>query len=163
MTPTCHPERKYQSNGLCSPCYTVARRRGVGTTRMAICHPERSDYARGKCASCYEAAGARARRTAWPPERLRAWQDRANRRTRRWALKKLGLTEADYDALFEAQGGRCGICGREPGDAMLQLDHDHATLRPRGLLCGDCNRALGLLGDDIEGVAAALQYLQRTE
>jgi len=30
----------------------------------------------------------------------------------------------------------------------------------RGLLCRDCNRALGLLGDDLAAVEAALVYLR---
>jgi hypothetical protein len=33
----------------------------------------------------------------------------------------------------------------------------------RGLLCSNCNRGLGLLGDDLEGVLRAVEYLRRYE
>jgi hypothetical protein len=33
----------------------------------------------------------------------------------------------------------------------------------RGVLCQNCNRGIGLLGDDIEGVRRALDYLHRYE
>src|SRR6516225_7058612 len=37
------------------------------------------------------------------------------------------------------------------------------TANVRGLTCGRCNRGLGLLGDSIEGVRRALDYLHRYE
>lgn len=33
----------------------------------------------------------------------------------------------------------------------------------RGLLCSNCNRGLGLLGDDLEGVLKTVEYLRRYE
>jgi Recombination endonuclease VII len=33
----------------------------------------------------------------------------------------------------------------------------------RGVLCPNCNRGIGLLGDDIEGIRRALDYLKRYE
>jgi hypothetical protein len=48
-----------------------------------------------------------------------------------------------YDALFEAQGGVCALCGRPPSEQRaLDLDHDHKTMEVRGLLCWSCNKAL---------------------
>ena len=70
-------------------------------------------------------------------------------------LKQYGLTEESFTLLYEAQGGRCAICGTTeseleakfsgiddwPTDRMLQIDHEHGTkpTRVRGLLCRDCN------------------------
>jgi hypothetical protein len=54
----------------------------------------------------------------------------------------------------------CEACGRtveEEGKA-LAVDHDHTTGRVRGVLCGPCNRALGLVGDTFEGVEALYLY-----
>lgn len=69
------------------------------------------------------------------------------------------------DALAAAQGGRCAICGRLPHgrgiESRLHLDHDHRTGRRRGMLCGSCNRALGLLDENPAHFAAALAYLAR--
>ncbi len=41
------------------------------------------------------------------------------------------------------QGGGCAICGRAPSPTRrLDMDHDHQTMRVRGLLCVRCNRAI---------------------
>lgn len=74
-----------------------------------------------------------------------------------------GINDADYDTLFEAQGGKCAICGSADSGRKGQplfVDHDHSTGKVRGLLCWPCNRGLGFLGDDAEGVRKALVYLE---
>lgn len=70
---------------------------------------------------------------------------------------KYGIGEDDYAALYAAAGGRCGVCAE--GRDILDVDHDHATGRIRGLLCGRCNRALGLLRDDPVRLMAAAAYI----
>lgn len=52
------------------------------------------------------------------------------------------LSPDEYEALLEAQGGVCAICGNPPAKRRLSVDHDHATGKVRGLLCFRCNRAL---------------------
>lgn len=79
-----------------------------------------------------------------------------NRRARR--LAKYGLTEAAYDAMVAAQGGRCAVCRRTPRYELVP-DHDHATGQLRGLLCHGCNAGIGYLGDTVEAVERALEYL----
>jgi hypothetical protein len=37
------------------------------------------------------------------------------------------------------------------------------TTNIRGLLCSNCNRGIGLLGDSLEGVLRAAEYLRRYE
>ena len=39
--------------------------------------------------------------------------------------KTYGISLAEYNLIFEAQGGRCAICGREPKDKPLNVDHLH--------------------------------------
>lgn len=56
--------------------------------------------------------------------------------------KDLGISDADYAALLEAQGGHCALCPSTPKARRLHVDHDHASGRVRGLLCHRCNRAL---------------------
>ncbi|MBU6231644.1 hypothetical protein KGP36_03165 [Patescibacteria group bacterium] len=53
-----------------------------------------------------------------------------------------GITEEQYDELLEKQGGCCAICDRHHSEfkTRLAVDHDHSTLRIRGLLCNYCNR-----------------------
>ena len=42
-------------------------------------------------------------------------------------------------------------------------DHCHITNTPRGYLCNECNTGLGKLGDDLEGVQNALNYLKSSQ
>lgn len=56
------------------------------------------------------------------------------------------LTLAAFIALWERQGFRCALCGRRLsfGAMGYAVDHDHVTDRVRGILCGFCNRSLGM-------------------
>lgn len=64
-----------------------------------------------------------------------------------------------YKALFMEQHGKCAICGEEPTNRKLSIDHDHGTRRIRGLVCGRCNQAIGLFKDNIFLLQRALDYL----
>ena len=98
--------------------------------------------------------------------------DRFHAQTKQAKMKYLyGLTPEAYEALLESQGGRCAICpAEEPGGrGRWHIDHDHACCDSlptcgecvRGLLCANCNRALGMFGDDPEVLKKALEYLTR--
>ncbi len=52
----------------------------------------------------------------------------------------------DYDRAYQVQGGKCAICSIHQSDCkkILQVDHDHATMQVRGLLCFRCNLDLGV-------------------
>lgn len=71
--------------------------------------------------------------------------------------RRYGLGWKDYTALVINQGGKCGSC--KSADYPLVVDHDHRSGTVRGLLCHKCNRAIGSLGDSVEGLKAALRYL----
>ncbi len=73
-----------------------------------------------------------------------------------------GLSRAEFTTLLERHGGLCGIC-RNPmvGLKNLHVDHDHVTGKVRGLLCRDCNLALGIFGDNAERLRRAARYLER--
>lgn len=72
-------------------------------------------------------------------------------------LKRLyGISLDDFERMVVEQDGKCAICGSvEP----LCVDHDHSSGQIRGLLCGRCNKGLGLLGDSLEGLLKAVEYL----
>jgi hypothetical protein len=55
-----------------------------------------------------------------------------------------------------AQGGGCAICA---ATHRLVVDHDHATGAVRALLGDRCNRALGVVGDDVKLLADLADYL----
>ena len=56
-------------------------------------------------------------------------------------------------------GTPCECCGTT--EQKLHWDHCHETHEHRGWLCNNCNTGIGKLGDDIEGVIKALDYLGR--
>lgn len=76
--------------------------------------------------------------------------------------RKYGLTLNLFEALVAAQLGNCAICGANE-DLDLHVDHDHRTKKVRGLLCGKCNKAIGLLNDDPDLLLVAKEYLERAE
>jgi hypothetical protein len=82
---------------------------------------------------------------------------------RRYNLRKYGLTPDDYEALLASQGGTCAICGESPRGVgrygRLVVDHEHASGKIRGLLCSNCNRALGWFRDSPSILRAAESYL----
>ncbi|GAC1646590.1 MAG: hypothetical protein NVS9B15_04750 [Acidobacteriaceae bacterium] len=58
-----------------------------------------------------------------------------------------------------AQNGLCAIC-RKPTVGRLHVDHDALTGAVRALLCGSCNRAIGLFDHNPETLRAAAIYLE---
>lgn len=83
------------------------------------------------------------------------------RKSREWKLKTYGMTMAQYDERLTSQGGACAIC--KISTRKFHIDHDHATGKVRGILCDACNKALGVFGDDAEGIRNVLKYLGATE
>lgn len=69
------------------------------------------------------------------------------------------MTPEQWDRMAARQKGQCRICKTDP-DRGLVVDHCHVSGKVRGLLCHKCNKALGLLGDRFETVAAAAAYLR---
>lgn len=85
---------------------------------------------------------------------------------RKQRLAVYELTPVEYEALMEAQGNCCAICGCTRR-YNLHVDHDHAVERThgsrasvRGGLCKRCNRLLAYAHDDIDLLAAAVKYLE---
>jgi len=80
--------------------------------------------------------------------------------------KKYGITLEDYEEMHNRQGGVCAICDKPEQVIqnsklrLLSVDHDHLTGKVRGLLCSNCNRAIGLLNDDADVLKRAIRYLQ---
>ena len=71
-------------------------------------------------------------------------------------LKRYGLTREELAAL----GNNCHLCGVSGDERRMCVDHCHETGRVRGMLCGRCNTALGVLGDNVAGLLRAVNYLR---
>ena len=112
---------------------------------------------KGFCKSC-----ARDLSNAW-----RAKNRTVNRRYGlNWRLKyKFNMSLDEYNSLLEAQGHKCAICGqpemvtRNGIPKMMCIDHDHETGKVRGLLCNNCNRGIGLIGESPDWLQKAINYL----
>lgn len=79
-------------------------------------------------------------------------------------VAKYGLTLDEYERRVAERGGRCDICKEVPTGkrhhSVLHIDHSHETNTTRGLLCGRCNTAIGLLREDQDLFVAAVAYLR---
>ena len=89
---------------------------------------------------------------------------------RGYSLKySFGLSLQQYNAILISQGGVCAICckaetRKQRGKIVaLAVDHCHGTGKIRGLLCAQCNIAIGLLNDNVDMLHKAIKYLTRDE
>lgn len=80
-------------------------------------------------------------------------------------LKQYGITLEQYNKLFDQQDGKCCVCDKHQSESKraLAVDHDHETGEIRGLLCDNCNRGIGLLGDSISLLEKTIVYLKRSK
>ncbi|WP_405893062.1 endonuclease VII domain-containing protein [Streptomyces sp. NBC_00104] len=84
---------------------------------------------------------------------------RANKGRAGHLKRQYGMTEAERDEMIASQMGFCVICLKAPA---VHVDHCHKTGRVRGVLCFNCNSAIGKLGDDPDAVRRAAAYLEGT-
>lgn len=123
------------------------------------------DGRQSDCRACYNA-----RAIQWRLDHPGYHQRRLARTPTYFRESKLrlmyGITLDDYNRMLEAQDGCCAICHRSEtvkrgGEtAPLAVDHDHTTGTVRGLLCRNCNMALGNL-EKVEWRESALRYLRQ--
>jgi hypothetical protein len=80
-------------------------------------------------------------------------------------LRRLfGITLADKAALLASQGGVCAICKTAKWSKHgPHVDHCHKTGKVRGILCHNCNVALGMMGDNQRRLRAAIRYLEAND
>lgn len=75
-------------------------------------------------------------------------------------VAKFGIDDVIYNQMLEAQGGVCATCGKTNRDGTrLCVDHDHETGEVRGLLCKNCNFALGAIKDNTNVLSKMIAYL----
>lgn len=80
-------------------------------------------------------------------------------RYERYRIKRLyGITQEIYWRMVADQKGLCAICKQSNGK-KLHIDHEHKSGKIRDLLCGNCNRALGLLKENVDYLKNAQSYL----
>ena len=111
---------------------------------------------------CIDRSGCPKRpRIADPRPRVEVPREERRRRSRRTMRKyRYGITDEDFQRLFDSQNGACAVCLTA---TALVVDHDHDTGAVRGLLCTPCNHALGKMKDSIPSLERAAAYLRRAQ
>lgn len=78
-------------------------------------------------------------------------------------LRNTGWSPEDYEKAWCIQDGKCAICGcilNSSRYTKASADHDHKTGKIRGILCMNCNTALGLMKDSPYRLESAIRYLE---
>lgn len=143
------------------------------------CHEEKpvTEFYRKKdglqpnCKTCVDEY-QKATRASWSPERREAQKLYAREYQRRTAkdrnAKRHGLTLEEYEEIIEAQEGACLACETKLGELRhTAIDHNHRHCPGdrgcrecvRGILCSNCNLALGHVKDDPERLLMLYDYL----
>ena len=96
--------------------------------------------------------------------KLKKKEDNDNRATRRKELrwKRIyGLEFGGYSEMLKKQDSRCCICKKHHTKLKISLavDHNHRNGEIRGLLCNNCNVAIGFL-PSIKMLSNAIKYLK---
>ena len=154
-------EKKCRDCGKVKPAHDFSVMASSGDGLYSYCKKCKAKRVRGYVDENREEVNRKARERGATPEGKRA--------TRNGNLKaKFGVTHEHYEDRLREQGGGCGICGRRPveGEKHFATDHDHGypdrkPPRLRGVLCHDCNRALGLAKDNIDLLTSGAAYLVR--
>lgn len=95
----------------------------------------------------------------------------ARKQTKKWAehnattdyvknqnLRKYGLTLDSFNSMVDERDSKCDICKQE---SKLYVDHCHSEGHVRGLLCTQCNTAIGLFKEDPIRILEAISYLKK--
>ena len=93
----------------------------------------------------------------------REWRSKNREKRRNIELKhRFGITLEDYNNMFIQQEGKCKICKKHQTElkTTLHVDHDHTSGKVRGLLCKQCNFAIGYFQDDPQICRDAAIYLE---
>jgi hypothetical protein len=84
------------------------------------------------------------------------------KREKGWKEQGIKLKYEEYVKLLGNQGFKCRICKRSSVGLKKALapDHDHRTGKIRGLLCTQCNTAIGHFQDSPDLLIEAANYLR---
>jgi hypothetical protein len=120
------------------------------------------DGRRGTCKKCH---------TAYVKQYYKNNPSKREDNIRRYGLyegnwQRHHISKEKYDQLLAEHDGKCHSCKTR---IATSIDHDHACCNKsrscgkcvRGVLCNQCNTALGLLSDSKEHILSLLGYLEK--
>jgi hypothetical protein len=134
-----------KARGFCKRCYAREWMRAYRS------EPSNADKVRANSRRYYEKNS----------DKISLRRDRALERAYR--LRRLyGVSPAEVDIMLRAQSNKCCVCKKEfSSKKPPNIDHCHGTKNIRGILCNQCNQALGLLNDSQDALRAANEYLNQ--
>lgn len=77
-------------------------------------------------------------------------------------LNKYGISGEEFRTILKKQGHKCPICNRDI-TKNPSVDHDHITGKIRGLICNNCNLAMGNAEDSPDRLRAMAYYLEKNK
>jgi len=93
------------------------------------------------------------------PERVQGYREKDS-----WTMAKRcarrNITPEQLVDRYEQQEECCAVCKKHIDLDNSAIDHNHVTGEFRGVLCKQCNRALGMFGDSISTLRNAVEYLE---
>lgn len=114
----------------------------------------------GRALYCKECAKELVKQSpSYQTEVRREYEAKRERDRNGWRKRRYGLTEEEFLSMLEQQNYLCAICETRPDQRELAIDHCHETGKVRGLLCMNCNTALGKFKDDVALLQKAISYL----
>jgi N12 class adenine-specific DNA methylase len=131
---------------ICPKCKQLI---SVASVRVSYCKPCMRDYSKAR-----HAANIQRERARFKTYYYSNLEKERERRLKR----KYGITIEGRKALEQKQNSQCAICNVHSD--KLVVDHCHETGSVRGLLCSDCNLAIGLMKDNIGSLLSAATYLE---
>jgi hypothetical protein len=133
----------YQQTKVCTKC-------GVDKALTEYSkHKQQRNGLHPRCKACRKEEYRLARQKEGHQARARAHHLR----------RKYGINASEYDVLLAAQNGCCAICN-STSHTPLHVDHCHRTEKVRGLLCMNCNHAIGKFKDNPALLRSAADYLE---
>jgi recombination endonuclease VII len=143
----------------------LAHNRSYYQTNKEFIHEQQSEYRKTESAKTLEKIRKKKNHN---PEKTRLISQKyyaknknsISKKHRRYSLKtKYGISEQEYEIMFDYQKGRCYICKQE-SKFRLCVDHDHTTGKVRSLLCRRCNSVLGQVNESPFLLAGMIAYLK---
>ena len=130
-------------------------------------YPSGKPKYRGDCKDCAkkDTANWRVKNRSEYNNYAAAWRAKNPGKQHATDIKRnYGLHVDKYNEMLVAQDYGCKICRKRHNPDVLKgrlfVDHDHATGKVRGLLCVNCNTALGHTDDRIDILEKAIAYLK---
>lgn len=146
--------------------YKEPRNKNGLTSQCKQCHDKNSEEwaARNKEKLVADRAARHLEKKEEYIKKSKNWYENPVNKEKRMStnLKKMyGISIDSYHSMLSSQNGKCAIktCNRLASEKTLHVDHDHTTGYVRGLLCHNCNTALGLVGENIQLLLDLIDYL----